>query len=74
MSGFALRPDKKYSPSELSRILGLAPYDLFILIEQSGLIFDYVDDQAVFTGSDIQTIIESAQCTTQATSRFIGTS
>lgn len=74
MSGIALRPDKYYTASELSNILGLAPLDLLKLINRHRLIFDYVDDRAVFLGSDIQAIIETPRCITQDTFRSIGTS
>lgn len=52
-----LRPEKHYSVSELSKVLVLAPYDLFILINKSGILFDLIDNQAVYKGSEIQAII-----------------
>lgn len=69
-----LRPDKYYSVSELSRELGLAPYDMFNLINKSGIIFELVDDQAVYRGAMIQTLIDSTQCIIQDISRSIGMS
>lgn len=53
-----LRPDKLYSVSELSKILQIAPYDLFKIINKSELLFELVDDKAVYKGSEIQSLIE----------------
>lgn len=69
-----LRPDKYYSVHELSEVLGLAPYDLFNLINKSGIIYDLVDDQAVYKGSVIQTLINPTRCIIQDISRSTGTS
>lgn len=54
---FTLRPDKYYSVPELLRILGIAPFDLYRLINHSGILFDLVDDMAVYKGSEIQPLI-----------------
>lgn len=74
MRDITLRPDKYYSATELSKVLGLAPYDLFILINKSGILFKLIDNQAVYKGSEIQTIINPTKCITPVTSRSIGTS
>lgn len=65
MKKMTLRPDKYYSVHELSEVLGLAPYDLFNLINKSGIIFELVDDQAVYKGAVIQTLIEPIRCIIQ---------
>ena len=74
MRKVTLRPDKYYSVHELSEALGLAPYDLFNLINKSGIIYDLVDDQAVYKGAVIQTLIESTRCIIQDIFPSIGTS
>lgn len=74
MRQVTLRPDKYYSVHELSEVLGLAPYDLFNFINKSGIIYDFVDDQAVYKGAVIQTLIDSTRCIIQDISRSTGTS
>lgn len=74
MTNITLRPDKYYSATELSKVLGLAPYDLFILISRSEIIFKLIDNQAVYQGAEIQNLINSKQCITPVTSRSTGTS
>lgn len=69
-----LRPDKYYSVGELSKELGLAPFDLFNFINKSGIIYELVDDQAVYKGAIIQTLIDSIRCITQDISPSTGTS
>ena len=56
MRKVTLRPDKYYSVHELSEVLGLAPYDLFNLINKSRIIYDLVDDKAVYKGAVISNI------------------
>lgn len=74
MRKMTLRPDKYYSVHELSKVLGLAPYDLFNLINKSGIIYDLVDDQAVYKGAVIQTLIEPTRCIIQDIFPSTGTS
>lgn len=74
MRHITLRPDKYYSATELTRVLGLAPYDLFILISRSRLLYQFIDNQAVYEGAEIQNLINSKQCITPVTSRSTGTS
>lgn len=74
MRDITLRPDKYYSAAELSKVLGLAPYDLYILINKSEILFKLVDDQAVYKGSEIQTLINSTRCITQDTYHSTGMS
>lgn len=62
MIKLTLRPDKYYSVTELSKVLRLAPFDLFNLINRSGIIFELIDDQAVYKGSTIQPLIDSIVC------------
>ena len=64
-----LRPDKYYSVIELTKVLKLAPFDLFTLINRSGIIFELIDDQAVYKGSTIQPLIDSILCITPDISR-----
>lgn len=74
MINITLRPDKYYSAAELSKVLGLAPYDLYILINKSGILFELIDDQAVYKGSEIQTIINPTKCITPDTYHSTGMS
>lgn len=67
MTKTTLRPDKYYSVSELSKVLGLAPFDLYKLINESGILFEFIDGQAAYKGSEIQPLIESKQCIIQDT-------
>ena len=54
---------------ELTKVLKLAPFDLFTLINRSGIIFELIDDQAVYKGSTIQPLIDSILCITPDISR-----
>lgn len=74
MRQVTLRPDKYYTVHELSEVLGLAPYDLFNLINKSRIIYDFIDDHAVYKGAVIQTLIDSTKCIIQDISRSTGTS
>lgn len=74
MIKLTLRPDKYYSVTELSKVLRLAPFDLFNLINRSGIIFELIDDQAVYKGSAIQPLIDSIACTNPDISRSTVTS
>lgn len=73
MRKMTLRPNKYYSVHELSEVLRLAPYDLFNLINKSGIIYDLIDDQAVYKGAVIQTLIEPTGCIIQDISPSTGT-
>lgn len=74
MIKLTLRPDKYYSVTELSKVLRLAPFDLFNLINRSGIIFELIDDQAVYKGSEIQPLIDSIVCINPDISRSTGMS
>lgn len=74
MIKLTLRPDKYYSVTELSKVLRLAPFDLFNLINRSGIIFELIDDQAVYKGSEIQPLIDSISCINPDISPFTGMS
>ncbi len=74
MIKLTLRPDKYYSVTELSKVLRLAPFDLFNLINRSGIIFELIDDQAVYKGSAIQPLIDSIVCINPDISRSTGMS
>lgn len=74
MTKTTLRPEKYYSVSELSKVLGLAPYDMLTLINNSGILYELKDGHAAYKGSDIQPLIESKRCITQDTFLFTGMS